>query len=375
MLKPGVILVIGIIFLIMAIYIYRYLLRIAEVLGFKRKNKWVHIVVILISAALLYIVTQFIGYGLVILAHILVIAWILDGIHFLVKKIHKGYREDSRLNMLYKSGVIPILLTVLILTYGFFQMRNVVETDYEVFTDKTIRQEGYTIAMISDLHYPTTMNKEALEEYCQEINSKNPDFVVLCGDIVDESTSKEEMKEALRILGQLQNQYGIYYVYGNHDCAVYSNTPDFTKGDLNWEMASNNITILEDSVATVNKEIAILGREDRGYGNADTRADQEKLLAKVEAELFLLLLDHQPKELKENADLGIDLQLSGHTHAGQLWPAGLIGEWMGANEQNYGLREDNGFTSIVSSGIAGWGNSLRTAKHSEYVIIELKPED
>lgn len=347
----------------------------AEVIGVNRKSKRVHLLTIILSGAILYLVIKFIGYGLVFLTHVLVIAWIIDGIHFLLKKLSKRYGENSRYQKWHKSGLLPIFLTVIILFYGFFNMGNVVETNYTVNTKKPIRQVGYTIAMISDLHYPTTMNKETLASYCQEISEKNPDLVVLCGDIVDERTSKEEMEEAFQVLGQIKNTFGIFYVYGNHDCATYSNAPKFTKGDIHKELELNGITILEDSVATVNQEIAILGRADVGYTSEDNRADQKVLLDKVDQSQFLLLLDHQPKELKENADLGIDLQLSGHTHAGQLWPAGIIGEWLGANEQNYGIRRIKDFTSIVSSGIAGWGNILRTAKHSEYVMIQVKPED
>ena len=373
--SPIILIIVGILLLLLGVYLYRYLLRIVDVLGKDRKSKRMRFLVVVITLLVFLACFKFLGYGLVILMHVLVISWILDGIHFVIKRFYKKYSETSKWNKLYKSGVFSLLLTSLVLCYGYFNMQNVIETNYEVYTEKTIRQEGYTIAMVSDLHYPTTMKGEALSSYAQEISKKNPDFVVLCGDIVDESTSKEEMEEALHIFGQINNKYGIYYVYGNHDYARYSGKTNFTRDELYNCLNSNKIQILEDSVITVNNEIVIIGRADSGYGNDDARADQEKLLDGVDSNKYLLLLDHKPKELKENAALGIDLQLSGHTHAGQLWPAGTIGELLGANEQNYGIRENGSFTSIVSSGIAGWGNKLRTAKHSEYVIIELRPKN
>ncbi len=375
MVSPILLIIVGIIILLLGVYLYRYLLRIVDVLGKNRKSKRIRLLVMLICLALFVACFKFLGYGLVLLMHILVIAWIVDGIHFLTKKLYKRYSEHPKWDKVYKSGVLPLLLTSIVLCYGFFNMRSVVETNYDVYTDKYIRQEGYTIAMVSDLHYPTTMDGEALLSYVQEINKKNPDFVVLGGDIVDESTSVEEMEEALHILGQISNKYGIYYVYGNHDYARYSGKSNFTKEELYNCLTSNKIQVLEDSEATVNEEIVLLGRADSGYGNNDARADQKKLLAGVDQNKYLLLLDHKPMELKENAKLGIDLQLSGHTHAGQLWPAGIVGELLGANEQNYGIRVNGGFTSIVSSGIAGWGNKLRTAKHSEYVIIHLRQKN
>lgn len=87
---------------------------------------------------------------------------------------------------------------------------------------------------------------------------------------------------------------------------------------------------------------------------------------------YILVLDHQPKELKGNKEAGVDLQLSGHTHAGQIFPGGVVSELFGINEQNYGIRTDGTFTSIVSSGIAGWGSHFRTEGHSEYVMIQVK---
>lgn len=84
-----------------------------------------------------------------------------------------------------------------------------------------------------------------------------------------------------------------------------------------------------------------------------------------------MLLDHQPGKLKENEEAGFDLQISGHTHAGQIWPTGPLMELMGINEINYGHRRLNTLDVIVSSGIAGWGYPVRTGGHSEYVMIHL----
>ncbi len=87
--------------------------------------------------------------------------------------------------------------------------------------------------------------------------------------------------------------------------------------------------------------------------------------------LFLLTLDHQPLETAENAAAGVDLMLSGHTHAGQLFPVGYLTEWTGG--MNYGLYQTGNFQSIVSSGFAGWGYGIRTQGHCEYVIVDIVP--
>ena len=77
------------------------------------------------------------------------------------------------------------------------------------------------------------------------------------------------------------------------------------------------------------------------------------------------------ERIKENKKAGVDLSLSGHTHAGQIWPTGQLGELIGVTELNYGHRQDGDYQVIVSSGIGGWGYPIRTGGHSEYVVITL----
>ena len=105
-----------------------------------------------------------------------------------------------------------------------------------------------------------------------------------------------------------------------------------------------------------------------------TRKTGEELLAGVDQENFLLLLDHQPHEYAENGSLGYDLELSGHTHAGQLWPVGWINQAFRANDLNYGYGQFGTMQAIVSSGIGGWGYPLRTSGHSEFLVVQVLPE-
>ena len=98
----------------------------------------------------------------------------------------------------------------------------------------------------------------------------------------------------------------------------------------------------------------LIGRQDV---SVDGRTDVDTLLSQVPDKDFRLLLDHQPVDLQENAEAGIDLQLSGHTHAGQIWPMGFLSKLVGVNEEYYGLHDIKDFKVIVSSGMAGWGVS------------------
>ncbi|MDO5520153.1 MAG: metallophosphoesterase [bacterium] len=347
------------------IYLYFYLLRMAEFFHLDRKKKWVKRTAGAIAIVLMIISVNVFGIGSVAILHVVVISLIMEGINRLVK-------EKKVWKNVYRSGLVPILLTAIILTYGFFNIRNVVETDYSVYTEKDIRQEGYRVAMISDLHYGTTMNEKKLQSYCDKISQEKPDLVVLCGDIVDEDTTKEEMQSALKILSSIKSTYGTYYVYGNHDLNNYASKPNYTKEQLKEELEQNSIRILKDETVTISNDFAIVGRNDIGFAKEEPRKSNEDLMREVDQKDFILLLDHQPCELKENDQTGFDLQLSGHTHNGQIWPVGILSKLFGINEMSYGYKQFSHMQVIVSSGMAGWGYPVRTESHSEYVIIDIK---
>ncbi len=119
--------------------------------------------------------------------------------------------------------------------------------------------------MISDLHLGTTMNAKKLEEYCTQINEKNPDVILLLGDIFDESTDKETMELACQTFGTLSSTYGTYYVFGNHDANSYRPLVSISKNDIIDNLTKNNITILEDESIMINHSFYLIGRSDKSY--------------------------------------------------------------------------------------------------------------
>lgn len=116
------------------------------------------------------------------------------------KKVRKNDDMPKAVSFLHRTGIVAIALTVAILTYGYFNIFNVISTNYTVTTEKNIRSEGYKLALISDLHYGITLNKEQLEKVVERINKESPDIVILDGDLVDESTTLPQMKEAFKTL-------------------------------------------------------------------------------------------------------------------------------------------------------------------------------
>jgi predicted MPP superfamily phosphohydrolase len=300
---------------------------------------------------------------------VVVASLFLEIINIIYVKLYRKEAVKSKLwNSFFCSGLLPVIFTVLILGYGYFNMQDVMETHYTVHTSKAIRQKGYRIALIADLHSGTTMNENTLKKYCNKIEKNKPDLVVLCGDIVDERTTLKQMKAAANILGHIKSSYGTFYVYGNHDKNTYSSKPNYSVEKLTNELKNNKIHVIEDGIYKLNNEFTVIGRKDRGFSSENSRKTCKALLKNVNKNSFLLLLDHQPSELKGNSKLGIDLQLSGHTHGGQIWPTGLLG----FGDLIYGYEKIGRYQVIVTSGLGGWGYPIRTGSHSEYVIVDVK---
>lgn len=353
------------------IYYYFYLKRMAFTFGLQVRTAGARAVLALAAAVLVAPAADIWGLWAVIILYHAAFALCVDLANAIIKR---SGRNGEIWRKLYGSGVLSVAATILVLGYGCWNMRHVCRTDYTVYTEKSIRDEGYRICMISDLHYGLTMNAGRLMEYCEEIEKTKPDLLILCGDIVDENTTKEKMQEVFQIFSKVDTAYGIYYVYGNHDRGLYSSEPDFTPDELEAAIEDSGIHILLDDREEINGELLLIGQDDRTNPGSASLKSSEELLEEADSRDFLLLLEHQPRDLQKNAELGYDLQLSGHTHGGQIWPVGEVSDLLGFGEMNYGYRKTGKFQVIVSSGMAGWNYPVRTGKHSEYVIIRILPQ-
>ena len=260
--------------------------------------------------------------------------------------------------------LIPLLLTSSILGYGIYNLHHIKPTSYTLFTDKDI--EPTKIVFLADLHYPTGMTPYSLTKLVSHLEKENPDFYALGGDIVDEFTTKEEMETVFAELGKLSQTAPVYYVYGNHDNQHYSSHPDFSKEDIKKVLHQNQIQVLQDTVVQTDA-ITLIGRED---AEEKDRKSLEELAGPTE-DTYKIVLDHQPIELDNCIQNDIDLQISGHTHRGQIFPLGFLSSLLHVNEHDYGIQQEQGFTQITSSGVNGWGFPLRTEGKSEYVVIHI----
>ncbi len=267
----------------------------------------------------------------------------------------------------YRLMIIPVVCTLLLFVYGFYNIKNVIRTEYTVTADKNIKQ-SYKVALESDIHFGNASDNESIQKVTDRISNENADIVILCGDIVDESTTKEQMQNVFEILGRTKSRYGIYYVYGNHDKSPYIQAPNYTEKELIYAIENSGIKIIEDDSININDDLVLIGRKDR----SEPRMTVDELMMNIDRDKYIIIMDHQPNEFENKADNGVDLQVSGHTHGGQIFPLSIINNLSKIVELNYGIETIKNMEAVVTSGVSGWGYPIRTDGHSEYVIINIK---
>ncbi len=262
-------------------------------------------------------------------------------------------------------GGVAVALVAAILAFGIWNARYTVWRQYDVKVDKAAGDlRELKIVLVTDIHLGKIIRNGRLTELVDSINSRRPDLVLLAGDIIDEDIGPFISENMAATFQRIQSRFGVFAVLGNHE---YIGRQTETAVEL---LQKSGITVLRDSFVNVDGRFVVAGREewDRtrfGYGPRKPLAD---LLQGADVKKPILLLDHQPRNLSEPADAGVDLQVSGHTHRGQLFP----NQWLtGAlYELDHGYLRKGNLQIIVSAGFGTWGPPVRTSAASE--IVEIK---
>ena len=263
------------------------------------------------------------------------------------------------------TEIIRLSITIIIFLYGTINSQIIIPNHIS-YTSEKIKNET-TFVFLADVHYGAAQTKKTVEDAFDKIKKINPSFIVLGGDITDENTTKEQMEEIYSIIGST----GIktYFVYGNHDRqpeADYVGGKKYTLDELESTIKNNGIEILKDDFVYVGENIILLGREDITIKD---RMDVKDLKVRPES-AYVINIDHSPYQEEDIKETHADLQLSGHTHAGQLFPLKTVYRLI-VNNIFGKYRIDN--TDIyVSSGFSGWGMPLRTEEHCNFEVVTLK---
>ncbi|WP_020135667.1 metallophosphoesterase [Streptomyces sp. 351MFTsu5.1] len=219
--------------------------------------------------------------------------------------------------------------------------------------------QGYRIAVVSDIHLSPVLGRGFAQKVVDTINSTQPDLIAVVGDLVDGSV--KDLGPAAAPLAGLRARHGSYFVTGNHE---------YFSGAEQWveEVRRLGLRPLENArtelpwfdLAGVND----IAGESEGQGPDFARALGDRDTARA-----CVLLAHQPVQIHDAVDHGVDLQLSGHTHGGQLWPGNLVAE--AANPTVAGLERYGDTQLYVSRGAGAWGPPTRVGAPSDITVIEL----
>ena len=259
--------------------------------------------------------------------------------------------------------VIPLLVTAAIAFYGYREARSIRSETVIIKSPKIPREVGtLTIAQISDVHLGLIVREERLQRILREVRRAKPDMVVSTGDLVDgEMGNLVELAGALKAINPT---YGKFAVTGNHEFyAGLDQALHFTQ--------EAGFTVLRGAALTVAGTITIAGVDDptgKRFGLSRGVSERD-LLSGVPRERFTLLLKHMPV-VEENAPDLFDLQLSGHTHKGQIFPFNLITRLFFPTDAGLAHLPNNSYL-YVSRGSGTWGPPIRFLSPPEVTVIEL----
>ena len=324
------------------------------------------------------------NYWLGVLMYTIMTVGIADVLRLLLKYPLKNLNFPGRTLLFGNVGtaVVGIICVVIITTvsiYGVINAGNIQTTKYDISIDKKAgKLDSLNVVLIADLHLGYNIGCRQMEQMVEKINAQDPDLVVVAGDIFDnEYEALEDPDRLEKILRGIQSEYGVYACYGNHDIQEKI-LAGFTFGGKEKKESSvkmdeflekAGITLLRDEYVLIDDSFYLYGRPDyeRPGRGIDARKSAQEIIADMDLSLPVLVIDHEPRELQELADAGIDADLCGHTHDGQLFPGNLTIKLMWENACGYLKKGD--MHSIVTSGVGLFGPNMRVGTKSEICDI------
>lgn len=263
------------------------------------------------------------------------------------------------------SFIITAILSSLLIIGGFINAVIPVVKEYNIAINKPAGEiKTLRIAAVSDIHLGSIIRKRSIKKLSGMLQKMNPDIVLLLGDIVDGEIGPVLRDDLLQYFTCPKCNDGLFAITGNHEFIGGGNrTIPYIE--------SKGIRVLKDEMVTLEGGIQLIGRIDRDSYRfyRKERLSLGELMKQADTSKPVILLDHQPFHLDESARYGVDLQLSGHTHNGQMWPLNYITSKI--YELSYGYLKKGNSQFIVSSGYGLWGPRVRSGSRSEVLLINV----
>lgn len=332
-----------------------------------KQKRWLMIGIFLFSNALLiFAMLRFSKLGFRLMATwqtlmwFFILAMLATG---LIHKIINKFFQKTYQNPHYQQfGIKGLLLGIFLAIIGLAWYNAYTPTvRHLTLTTNQKMPKPIKIAMVADLHLGVFVGNRQLEKLNNILQKERPELLLIAGDVLDDDThyyDKENMGVAMT---KLVNSVplGVYATLGNHD--VFGHEQQIMQA-----LAKAGVKVLNDETLSVDNRIFITGRPDDMIINRKPTAE----LLPQNIDKPVILIDHRPSGIDENVKLPIDLQVSGHTHNGQIFPANFIVKYL--NTVAYGHKRINDTDVLVTSGYGFWGVPFRLGSQSEVWIIDLK---
>ena len=266
---------------------------------------------------------------------------------------------------LQKVNIATLLICLMVCLYGLYEAEKLAPIKtYDIFSEKI--KTPKKIVMMADLHIDQDVAPKKIKKLVDKVNALDADAIVLVGDLIDNTPAKlyKQMEE----LKKLKAKKDVYFVLGNHE---------FYAGAFNWsiKLAQMGFIFLNNTGQKMeNSEIFISGIPDINsaeYGGIKVKLDNALYGAKQED--YVIMLSHTPKILAEMNKDNIDLQLSGHTHGGQIYPFHYLAK---QNNDGHlaGFYKEKGIKLYVTRGTRYWGVPMRILAPSEITVFNFLPK-
>jgi hypothetical protein len=281
-----------------------------------------------------------------------IVIWISRKIKILAPETTNS--QNFRISRLCILFVVPLVIIII----GAMNNNYIRVSQYAIEVPrKTSKITRLRIAYAADFHLKEATNSQFLHEFVSRINALHPDILLICGDVLENDRHDEDTIKFEDLFRQIKTKYGVFAVPGNHEMHGGGKRDFFINSD---------IRLLEDKVQLIDRAFYLVGRNDkRGL----QRKSLDELLIHVQESLPVILLDHRPIDIDQVSKSIVDIQLSGHTHNGQLFPINFIVRNL--YELSWGYMKKNHTHFFVTSGLQTWGPPIRTAGVSEIGIIDI----
>jgi uncharacterized protein len=279
----------------------------------------------------------------------------------IINRLTKLVPRETMQSFRFRSRFLTCILGIsaAIVLYGVINLNTIQTSPYRIEVPR--RDSGadhLRIAFASDFHIKTNTPMRFMNQFVKKMNDLNPDLILFGGDLLEGERitgTDEKFESAFR---RMHARLGVYGVLGNHEFYARQEKGGFFR--------KAGITLLRDSVVKIENAFYLAGRYDDIYSGRKTVAG---ILAFAPENLPVILMDHRPSGIPETSLTKVDVQFSGHTHNGQLFPINLILRQL--YELSWGYRKIGNTHFFVSSGVRLWGPPVKTSGKAEIMVVDI----